>query len=126
LSVERSTSTGSVLSTSLKTDLKVDGRGLALVLAGRQSKWSTLVVDLLLDKEGNAIDSSTVDIRRHIGSDSRSGGGCCSDSNSRDDGSSARESRTLDDSNDRNELSHCVCDCRCSDSNDSCLSARAL
>jgi hypothetical protein len=39
--------------------LKIDGSRLALVLAGRESKWNTVVVNTLLDKEGNTVDSGT-------------------------------------------------------------------
>jgi hypothetical protein len=126
LSVERSTSTGGVISTSLKTDLKVDGSRLALILAGRQSKGSTLVVDLLLDKESNAVDGGTVDVSRQIGASGCSRGGRCGDSNSRDNGGSARESRALDDSNDGNELRYGIGDCGCGHGNDGSLSTRAL
>jgi hypothetical protein len=126
LSVERSTSTGGVISTSLETDLKVDGSSLALVLAGRQSKGSTHVVDLLLDKECDAVHGSTVNVSRQIGTSSCSSGGRCGNSNSRDDGSSARESCALNDSNDGNELRYGIGDCRCGDSDDGSLSARAL
>jgi hypothetical protein len=106
--------------------LKVDGSRLALVLAGRQSKGSTLVVNLLLDKEGNAVDGGAVDISRQVGASGCSRGGRCGDSNSRDNGGSARESCALDDSNDGNELRYGVCDCGCGHGNNGSLSTRAL
>lgn len=100
---------------------------LALVLTGRKSKGSAIVVDLFLDQESNAINGSTESACSRNSSASRGClGGSCGDGHARNDGSCAGDSCACDDSHDGNELSDCVGDGGSDNSDLSSLSARAL
>jgi hypothetical protein len=119
LSVERSTGTSSVISAGFETNLKVDGCLLTLILAGRQSKRGTVVVDSFLDKERNTIDCGPKDIIR-LGACAAGWGR--SDGNARNNGGSTSESRATDGDRYGDKLS----DSRCSYGDHRSLSARTL
>lgn len=125
--VERSTDARDIVGTSLEANLQVDRGLLTLVLASGKSKRSTIVVDLLLNKECSAVDGDTESTS--CGNSSSGCRGCCCgscDGYSRDHSSSARHGGSGDDGRDGDELSNCVCDGGADEGQGGSLSARAL
>lgn len=107
--------------------MEVDRRLLTLVLTGGQSKRSTIVVDLFLNKEGDPIDSSSEGTSSwHSRARCSSSSGCLSDSHTRNDSGCARDSCARNHSWDGDELSDSVSHGGAGNSDSGSLSARAL
>lgn len=107
--------------------MEVDRSLLALVLAGWQSKWSAVVVDLFLDEEGNSVHSGSVSTSSWNSSAGGGGGSSClSDSHARDDSCRACDGGACDDGWNRDKLSNGVDHGRSSHGDSGGLCARTL